>query len=149
MRSYAAQTRDRLKRQKVGLTEWREAWNARAKQYEVLQRRRQEDTDWLAESIVHPQIVVNYRALPRNQRATKIEEWQVHKGQWTKREQERSKTQDQRKVENQAWHQAMREHEHREERIWFAVLIVTDNCSRQCLELPIFASGCGFTRRIT
>jgi transposase InsO family protein len=152
MQVYAQQTRDRLVRQKVKPllpeeepTTWRKEWEARAQRHAVLQQRRQEDADWRTERQAHHQIVDTYRALTRRGRAVQAEEWQAQKEHWAKREQERLAVLAQRKAENQAWHSRNQVRHHKNERSWLAVLVVTDNCSRQCLGLPIFESGANVT----
>ncbi len=148
MKAYAQQTRDRLVRQKMELllpekaaTAWRTAWEARAQRHRVLQQRRQEDADWRAERQTHHQIVDAYRALSHSKRAGVADQWQVQKADWAQREQERLEVMARRKVENQLWHHQNFVRQPKSEHSWLAVLVVTDNCSRQCLGLPIFESG--------
>ena len=148
MRRYAQITRDRLVRQKVvpmlpeeEPTEWRTEWEARAERHEVLQRRRQEDAEWRAERKVHHQIVETYRALTRRRRAEQAAEWQAQKEHWAKREQKRKTTLARRAEENQAWHQRNRGLQRCQPQSWIAVLVMTDNCTRQCLGLPLFVNG--------
>jgi transposase InsO family protein len=148
MRRYAAQTRDRLVRGKIGLTRpetektaWRQSWEARAARHQVLQRRRQEDTAWLAERQTHHGIVEAYRARTRKQRAAVAAEWQAQKQAWAAREAARKVQLAQRKAENQAWHARNRARQAKPASVWIAILVVTDNATRQCWGLPVFASG--------
>jgi transposase InsO family protein len=65
---------------------------------------------------------------------------------WKIARQERQATLEQRQQENRAWHQANQETqtgsgEHPQPRSWIAILVITDNCTRQCLGLPIFRTG--------
>jgi transposase InsO family protein len=152
MQAYAQQTRDRLVRQKVAPllpeqepTHWRKDWEARAQRHAVLQQRRQEDAEWRTERQAHHQIVDTYRALTRRGRAVQAKEWQAEKEHWAKQEQERLTLLARRKAENQAWHSRNQVRHSRNERSWLAVLVVTDNCSRQCLGLPLFESGANVT----
>jgi transposase InsO family protein len=152
MQTYAQQTRERLVRQKVAPvlpetqpTAWRKTWEARAERHTVLQQRRQEDANWRAERAVHHQIVEAYRALTHRQRAEQAGEWQTQKDHWAKREEEHLAVLAQRKAENQAWHHRNAAEQKIEERSWLAILVVTDNCTRQCLGLPIFESGAKVT----
>jgi len=152
MHIYAQQTRDRLVRQKVEPllpekepTNWRKEWEARAEWHGVLQQRRQEDADWRTERQAHHQVVDSYRALTRPKRAAVAEQWQAQKAHWARREQERLEVLAHRKVENQLWHQRNYERQKKGERSWLAILVMTDNCSRQCLGLPIFESGAKVT----
>lgn len=155
MQRYAQETRDRLKRGKIAPqlpetepTAWRKDWECRAERHQTLQRRRQEDVDWLAERKVHHQIVEAYRALTRSGRAEVSQWWEVEKANWAKREGERQSVLRKRKQENLEWHQRIRHRQGSEEpavRTWLAILVMTDNCTRQCLSLPVFASGSKLT----
>ena len=152
MHTYAQQTRDRLLRGKreplppeKDTTPWRKSWDARAERHAVLQQRRQEDEDWRTERRSHHQTVDTYRALTRRQRAEQAEEWQAQKEHWAQREQARLDLLARRKTENQAWHQRNQARTQTPERSWLAILVVTDNCSRRCLGLPIFTTGAKVT----
>jgi transposase InsO family protein len=152
MQSYAQQTRDRLLRQKMkprlpepAPTAWRKTWEARAERHAVLQQRRQEDADWRIERQAHHQIVVAYRALSRPQRAAVADPWQAQKTAWAQREQAHLDVLACRKGENQHWHQGIYQRLQKCHPPWLAILVVTDNCSRQCLGLPIFANGAKVT----
>jgi transposase InsO family protein len=152
MQSYAQQTRDRLTRQKGEFklpenapTVWRQSWQAREERHRVLQQRRKEDEAWLIERQAHHQLVEAYRALTRRNRAAQAIQWEAHKAYWAKQEQQRLAVLAQRKEVNDTWHQHNREREHGDQRSWIAVLVLTDNCSRQCIGLPVFASGAKIT----
>lgn len=152
MQVYAQQTRDRLVRQKMepplpekAATGWRRAWEARAERHRVLQQHRQEDADWRTERQAHHQVVNTYRDLTRPKRAAMADQWQVQKAHWAQREQERLEMLARRKVENQLWHCQNYKRLQKSEHSWLAILVMTDNCSRQCLGLPIFESGAKVT----
>jgi transposase InsO family protein len=152
MRRYAWLTRDRLVRGKIGLhppeeepTAWRKSWEARAERHAVVQRRRQEDAAWLAEREAHHRLVDAYRALTRKGRAAQAGEWQAQKAHWAQREQARLIVLAQRKAENAAWHAHNRQRRPKEVSIWIAILVLTDNATRQCWGLPAFASGAHVT----
>jgi transposase InsO family protein len=152
MQAYAKRTRDRLVRGKIGLVPpeeapsvWRKEWNARAKRHRVLQKRRKQDAAWQVERTEHHLIVDAYRALTRRGRAQQADLWQAQKAHWAQREQARRELLARRKAENQRWHQANRQRRHKDELIWIAILVLTDNATRQCLGLPLFASGAHVT----
>jgi transposase InsO family protein len=152
MHLYAQQTRDRLRRGKIEPllpeqepTAWRKRWEARAERHAVLQQRRQEDADWRSERQAHRQIVDTYRALTRKKRAEQATEWQAQKEHWALREQTRAEELARRKADNRAWHQRSQALRQKEVHPWLAILVVTDNCSRQCLGLPIFTAGAKVT----
>lgn len=152
MNAYAQQTRDRLERGKLAPllaekepTPWRKSWEARAERHAVLQKRRQADAEWRAKRQAHHQIVDAYRALTWRKRTEQAVEWQAQKQDWAQQEQARLEVLAQRKAENQAWHQRNQALGQKEVHPWLAILVVTDNCSRQCLGLPIFAAGAKVT----
>lgn len=152
MQTYAQQTRDRLLRQKVEPvlperepTAWRKDWEARAQRHAITQKRKQEDADWRIERQAHHQIVETYRALSRPKRAAMADQWQAQKADWALREQARKAVLGRRKLENQVWHTENRRRQQKSERVWLAVLVIVDNCSRQCYGLPVFESGAKVT----
>jgi transposase InsO family protein len=152
MQRYAAGTRDRLVRGKVAprlpeqeKSAWRAEWEARAERHQVRQQRRQEDVDWRAERAAHKRIVDAYRAGSRKARAAQAAEWEAQMAHWAQREQARQAVRDQRQVENQRWHERNRTRRQKAETAWIAILVVTDNATRQCLGLPVFASGAHVT----
>ena len=152
MRRYAALTSDRLTRGKIGLippkqvkSPWRQEWEARADRHQVLQRRRQENADWLAKRQAHHVIVDNYRTLTRKQRAAVAPTWQAEKAFWAVQEADRQALLAQRKVENQIWHTRNEVRHAKTPTVWIAILVVSDNATRQCWGLPVFSSGAHVT----
>jgi transposase InsO family protein len=155
MKQYAQLTRDRLVRQKNTSilpesepTNWRKTWEVRAERHQVLQKRRQEDADWRDERKIHHQVTVAYRALSRRKRKEQAGEWESQKSRWAQKEAGRQEVLANRNQENQKWHQnasILRTGEEGNMRLWIAVLVVVDNCTRQCLGLPIFATGAKVT----
>jgi transposase InsO family protein len=150
MRRYAALTRSRLVRGKINWplpalekTIWRQEWEARAERYPVVQRRRQEDADWRVERQAHHAIVDAYRAMTRRQRAAAG--WQTQKEAWAAREAARNVHLAQRKVENWIWHERNRARTRQSLSLWIAILVVSDNATRLCWGLPVFASGAHVT----
>ena len=149
MRGYAAQTQDRLVRGKIdpSLPEaekstWRQEWEARAERHVLLQRRRQEDADWWAERQAHRPIADAYRAMNPKQRSA---EGQAYKAHWAVREAARAAVLAQRQAENAAWHARHRAHAGKRVSVWIAILVVSDNATRQIWGLPVFASGAHVT----
>lgn len=152
IQTYAQQTRDRLVRKKIDPvlpekepTQWRKGWEARAHRHAILQQRRQEDSEWRIERQAHHRIVDAYRALTRIKRAAVADEWQAQKAAWALLELARKERLANRKLENLAWHADNRERKQSTERFWLAVLVIVDNCSRQCYGLPVFESGAKVT----
>jgi transposase InsO family protein len=152
MRCYAGLTRERLVHRKIGLhlpegepTPWRQDWEARAQRHAVVQRRRQEDVAWRVERETHHGLVAAYRALSPQARAAQADEWQTQQAQWIQHKQDRQELLEERQSENQAWHAHNRQRKHQAISVWIAILVVTDNATRQCVGLPVFANGAHVT----
>ena len=154
MGQYALATRDRLVRHKSEriplpqeATCWRKEWEERAERYHVREQRKQEDIAWKAAKSTWRQTRQAYQAMTRAERKERRDAYQLARQAWETVRQTRQVTLSQRQQENQAWHQAHREIQagssdgHSQARSWVAILVVTDNCTRQCLGLPIFRTG--------
>jgi len=135
------QTQQRLLRQ--------EAVALRAERRAIRQQRHQEDADWRAARLRHqvtqqlrPQSLAASRRSRLDQRADQLN--------WRVRRLQRQLVLARRQREDQAWRaarQRLREQLAQCPPVtaWIAILVVTDNCSRQCLELPLFAAGAKVT----
>jgi transposase InsO family protein len=155
MFQYVAATRDRLmsvrRRKNQALvdeqpTRWRKEWQGRAERYATLQQRRREDATWKALRDRHHTIVVTYRKLSQVRRKEQRAAWEAELNLWQAQKGRRQALLETRRQENQAWHQRNRALQAAsgssfEGAAWIAVLVVTDNCTRQCLALPAFRSG--------
>lgn len=69
---------------------------------------------------------------------------------WRKKRQQRQAKVAQRQQEDLQWRQKRQEIRERMQRThvitnWIAILVVTDNCTRQCLGLPLFVAGAHVT----
>jgi transposase InsO family protein len=69
---------------------------------------------------------------------------------WRRKRQRRRQQLAQRKQEDEQWRQRRREIRERLQRTrvitaWIAILLITDNCTRQCLGLPLFVAGAHVT----
>ncbi len=110
---------------------------------QIYQQRKQEDAAWRALCRAH-------RERPRPYHWTR-EEWdayQAQDAQWRALRGERRATLERRAEEDTLWRQErrrLREHLAPEESTapssWIAILVLTDNCTRQCLGLPLFVAG--------
>lgn len=70
--------------------------------------------------------------------------------QWQAQRQQRRETLEQREQENSTWRQQRLSIRERLSQLpivtaWIAILVVTDNCTRQCLGLPLFIAGANVT----
>lgn len=155
MLQYVAATRDRLvhtrrRKKQVALAEqptrWRKEWEGRAERHTVLQQRKREDADWKALREQHHILVVAYRKLSQVRRKEQRAAWEAELNRWQELKIRRKALLETRRQENQAWHQRNRALQaaassNSQGTPWMAILVVTDNCTRQCLALPTFQSG--------
>jgi transposase InsO family protein len=153
MRQYVQATQDRQIHahtprdpQVEAPTRWRQAWEGRAERHQVMQRRQQEDADWQVAKGSFQQAKGTYRQLPKAQRKEQREAWRAEQALWNQRREQRRTQQQARLQENQAWHERNRQlqaagGDDPASRTWIAILVVTDNCTRQCLGLPVFRTG--------
>jgi len=118
----------------------------RQQRRQIRERRQQQDLAW--QHLKHQRRV--------QQQATKEQRQRGHKPPWGSlkaqdelwcqlRQQHRAQIQ-QRKQEDQVWRQqrlALRQQAAQLPLVttWIAILVITDNCTRQCLGLPLFVAG--------
>ena len=100
----------------------------------VRQQRRQEDAAW--------QSLRNER---RARKATRTED-KAHDASWPPLRTQRRQTQVRRQAEDETWRRqrlSLRQHWSDLPIVtrWIAILVITDNCTRQCLGLPLFVAG--------
>ncbi len=157
MQRYAETTRERLvhrpaagDQQPEVPTCWRQEWEGRAARYQVRQQRKREDQTWRATKEQWRKTRQAYQALTRIERRQQREAFKASQQAWQQQRQRRQQTLVKRKEENLAWHQRnqrlkMEPSPSDQPRTWLAVLVVTDNCTRQCLSLPVFRSGSKLT----
>lgn len=127
-------------------THWRKEWEGRAERHEVLQQRQQEDAQWKVAKAHFHLAKLAHQKLSKALRKQGQAAWQVEQAEWKQRREQQRLIPQARQQENQAWHrriQALSAGTGPDEagRTWIAVLVVTDNCTRQCLALPIFRTG--------
>lgn len=153
MQQYAQATQDRQVRgqtprtpQVEASTHWRAEWEGRVERHAVLQRRRQEDAEWKAAQAQYRADRLAFQQLSKEERRQQRVPWQVKQAAWRQLRDQRRICQRERLAANQAWHACNRKLKadlsiEPQERVWIAILVVTDNCTRQCLGLPLFRSG--------
>jgi transposase InsO family protein len=118
----------------------------RAERRKVRERREVEDRVWQELRAERKQEQEAYEALGRAERREQRAAQAAREEVWRKQREQRRAVLARREEEDAAWRQ--RRQELREGlgagpvvRSWIAILVVVDNCSRQCLGLPLFASG--------
>jgi len=154
MRQYISETRGRLEHRK-GVKEtktgtdsaWHEKFQACSDRYQVRKQREQQDIDWeVAKTEWHKKFLA-FQTLSRQDRKRQRSEHEQNEASWKAYREQRQKISHQRKREDQEWHKCHQEGKENTPpgRNWIAILVIIDNCSRQCLGLPIFRSGAHVT----
>ena len=153
MLQYVEATRDRLihsRTERMPTMEeaslWRQAWEGRAGRYRVREQRKQEDATWKAAKAEQHQAALEHRALSRQEHQQQQALWEAKDQAWRKLRGQRQQILRQRQQKDEAWHKRNKGLKagltsEAEIRTWIAILVVTDNCTRQCLDLPIFRTG--------
>jgi transposase InsO family protein len=156
MQAYIAATRDRVtpKRSAHPTAEeqpsaWRQEHERQDVWYRIQQRRQQEDQVWQTAKVAHRQAVQAFHALTRKERQPLRTTFRQQQEQWVQVRRERQQSLVDRKAETTAWHERNRLAKQTDltgcAHPWFAILVVTDNCTRQCMALPVFESGAHLT----
>jgi len=118
----------------------------RSQRRQVRRQRKLEDAAWQQARETRKTQEQTPRALTRPERRRQRQEKQAREQVWREVRQQRRGALERRKQEDQTW-RATRNH--LRERIsqlpvitaWIAILLVIDNCTRQCLGLPLFVAG--------
>jgi transposase InsO family protein len=153
MQVYIGLTRERLKHSKTekvpktgrkaekqALRRTEEA--LREERYQIRERRKQEDTDWRA---FRKQVKLQqstYRALGKLERRAQQPLHTVLHQQWRQALKQHQTCLQERLQEDARWRTQRQSTLKAEPQSgWLAILVVTDNCTRQCLGLPLFVAG--------
>lgn len=157
MQQYVQITQDRFVHQHLPChptstepSRWRKEWEGRAQRHEVWERRKREDREWRSDKAAFRQAKRSHQQLPKAQREQQADVWEQELAIWIQRREQRIAQQQVRKLENETWHQRNRalqagDNADPVKRAWLAVLVITDNCTRQRLGLPMFRSGASVT----
>lgn len=114
------------------------------------QRRRQEDGAWQTLRQHHQAEVKAERARSKPERHHRRRARQATAARWKALRQQRRHTLDQRRQEDEHGRQQRLDLRARLTHLpiitaWIAILVITDNCTRQCLGLPLFVAGAHVT----
>ena len=116
-----------------------EATERRDARRAVREQRRVEDAAW--------QVLKTERRTQKNAASEDApSERRAQDAHWRVLRRQRKETQSERKEADQAWKQERRAFRQRWFQLpivtaWIAILVITDNCTRQCLGLPLFVAG--------
>ncbi|NIS83027.1 MAG: DDE-type integrase/transposase/recombinase [Anaerolineales bacterium] len=131
----------------------REETQLRDERRRLREKRKLEDAAWRqirADRKVAAQV---YQALSKEERRGQRETKQAQDAQWRAAWAQRQALMSTRQAQDEAWREARR---HFRERwaelpaatVWMAILVVIDNCTRQCLGLPLFVAGVNVTAEV-
>jgi transposase InsO family protein len=157
MQDYVAATRDRLKHSwseaeiKTGWKTEKQAWRQEEKRLReahshLREQRKQEDNVWRAFRKQYKAEQTAFQALPKTECLCQAALLEVSRQQWQIAWEQRKQNLHKRKIENLAWRDQRKRLRERcgweaHTQRWFAILVITDNCTRQCLGLPLFVAG--------
>ena len=119
----------------------------------VREKRKLEDAAWREIRVQRQAAVQAYRALSKQERRQQRPAKQAQDEQWRAAWAQRQGLMAVRQTEDEAWHEARRLFRERwvelpARTVWMAILVVIDNCTRQCLGLPLFTAGVNVTADI-
>ena len=140
-----------LKAQKRALDQ--EEAELRSQRGQTRRRREQEDAAWVALRQERRTQQSARRSQSKTERAANRDQYQAQDRQWQQLYQQRQQQQRQRKDEDAQWRQQRQGLRQRLSDLpivtaWIAILVITDNCTRQCLGLPLFVAGPRVTAEI-
>lgn len=112
----------------------------------VREKRKLEDAAWRAVRAQRKATVQAYQALPKQERRQHRAAKEAQDMQWQAARAQHRALLVERQVEDHAWREArclFRERwaELPAATVWIAILVVVDNCTRQCLGMPLFVAG--------
>jgi transposase InsO family protein len=116
----------------------------------IRERRNQEDAAWQAIRQQHQKAEADSRALAKPERRRQRHARQAEAGRWKAQRDGWRQTLEQRQQEDEHWRQQRQDLRGRMTQLpiitaWIAILVLTDNCTRQCLGLPLFMAGASVT----
>ena len=148
--SKAESQRKRTERAAARVDLDREERELRDARRRVRERRKLEDAAWREIRAQRKAAVQVYRGLSREARHQQHEVKQAQDAQWRAAWAQHQALMSRRQVEDAVWREARRLFRERwaelpASTVWMAVLVVIDNCTRQCLGLPLFVAGAKVT----
>ena len=119
----------------------------------VREKRKLEDAAWREIRANRKVAVQAYQALSRKERRQQRSTKQAQDAQWQAARAQRRALMSTRQAEDDAWRETRRLFQERwaelpAKTVWIAILVVIDNCTRQCLGLPLFVAGVNVTAEV-
>jgi transposase InsO family protein len=117
---------------------------------QVREKRKLEDAAWREARAARKVEQQTDQALSKAKRREQRQVRQARDKAWSSLSEQHRKILDQRKLEDQAWREKSRSLRERISQLpvitaWIAILVIVDNCTRQCLSLPLFVAGANVT----
>lgn len=124
----------------------KEAEQGQNERRQLREQRKLEDRAWREAQKKRKEEQTAYRSLDKTARRAQRKIKQAQDEQWRMMRQQRQTILDQRHQQDVAWRQKRNSLRERLAELplvtaWLAILVVVDNCTRQCLELPLFVAG--------
>jgi transposase InsO family protein len=140
-----------LKTEKQALGQ--EETQLRDERRQVRKQRKLEDAAWKQARATRKAEVQTYQALSKEERRPQLPAQQARDEQWRLLRAQRCATLEQRKDEDGEWRGKRRSLRERLSQLpvitaWIAILVIIDNCTRQCLGLPLFVAGANVTSKM-
>ena len=122
----------------------------RAERRQIRAKRNLEDAVWQEVRATRQAQEQAYQALAKTDRQQQRQAKRVRDEQWRVVREQRRLTLEKREEEDQAWREKRRRLRERLCQLpvitaWIAILVIVDNCTRQCLGLPLFVAGASVT----
>jgi len=116
----------------------------------VREKRKLEDVAWRDARAARKVERQTHQALSKAERRQQRQVRQARDEAWRSLRNKRRYTLDQRKQEDQDWREKRHSLRERLSQLpvitaWIAILVIVDNCTRQCLNLPLFVAGANVT----
>jgi transposase InsO family protein len=117
---------------------------------QVREKRKLEDVAWQEARAARKEEQQTNQALSKAKRREQRQAKQARDEAWRSLREQRRNMLDQRKQEDQAWREKRHSLRERISQLpvitaWIAILVIVDNCTRQCLSLPLFVAGANVT----
>jgi len=130
-----------LKRQEIQL---------RTERRRVREKRKLEDAAWRETRAARKVEQQNDRTLCKEKRRQQCQARKARDKAWRSLREQRRNTLEQRNLEDQTWREKRNRLRERISQLpvvtaWIAILVIIDNCTRQCLSLPLFVAGANVT----
>lgn len=131
----------------------REEAQLRDERRQVREKRKLEDAAWREIRAQRKAAVQAYQALSKKERRRQREAKQAQDAQWWAARTQHRARMAARQAEDEAWRETRRLFRERwaelpAATVWIAILVVIDNCTRQCLGLPLFVAGVNVTAEV-